>query len=248
MTIQRHPEGRASVCAATPRRGSLLLYKELVAVCAVLAAISLPAAISLDAVGHVYTDKETPTARGGVPGGAWVLTDWRGRPMGEPGMWRADGTAALPLLPTGYYHLTSGKEDATFAVVPVPEGRTFDHNSFYGIDSAQSWVSLKGSFLCPWNGGDTFRTVSDLLWRAGLPHVHDRLRWGEVNPCPGSFDYRHYMYNADLLRARGILVSGMFHDCPPWAGRLTKLPSNLNAVYTLCAHTAAAFDNRMGDL
>ena len=221
--------------------------KKLVAACTVLTVISLPAAISLDAVGHVFTDKETPTARGGAPGAAWALTDWRGRPVGESGTWRADGTAELPRLPTGYYHLRSGKEDATFAVVPVPESRTFDHDSFYGIDSAQSWVSRKGGFLCPWNGGDTFRTVSDLLWRSGLPHVRDRLSWSEVNPRPGSYDYRHYMYNADLLRARGILVSGMFHDCPTWAGKLAKLPSDLNAVYTFCAHTATAFGDRMGD-
>ena len=227
--------------------GILSAMKTTLACCAVLAALSLPAALSLDAPGHVYTDKETPSARGGASGASWTITDWRGRPVGGPGTFAADGTATLPQLPTGYYHLKSGNEDATFAVVPVPESRTFDHNSFYGIDSAQSWVSRKGGFICPWNGGDTFRTVSDLLWRSGLPHVRDRLSWGEVNPRPGWFDYKHYMYNADLLRARGILVSGMFHDCPRWAGKLTKLPSDLNAVYTFCAHTAAAFGDRMGD-
>ena len=221
--------------------------KTTLSCCAALAALSLPAALSLDAPGHVYTDKETPTARGGAPGAPWTLTDWRGRAVGDPGTWRADGTAALPQLPTGYYHLKSGSDDATFAVVPVPESRVFDHNSFYGIDSAQSWVSRKGSFVCPWNGGDTYRTVSDLLWRSGLPHVRDRLSWGEVNPRPGTLDYKYYMYNADMLRARGILVSGMFHDCPAWAGRLKRLPSDLNAVYTFCAQTAAAFGDRMGD-
>ena len=227
--------------------------------CAALAALSLPAAFSLDAPGHVYTDKETPTARGGAPGASWTITDWRGRavdgggPLGEralpggSGVWEKDGTAKLPQLPTGYYHLKSGNEDATFAVVPMPESRVFDHNSFYGIDSAQSWVSRRGSFVCPWNGGDTYRTVSDLLWRSGLPHVRERLNWGEVNPRPGTLDYKYYMYNADMLRARGILVSGMFHDCPTWAGKLKKLPSDLNAVYTFCAQTAAAFGDRMGD-
>jgi len=221
--------------------------KNLLVCCAALSAISLPAAISLDAVGHVYTDKETPFARGGAPRTSWTLTDWRGRPVGESGTWNADGTSPLPTLPTGYYHLKSGADDATFAVVPVPESRTFDHDSFYGIDSAQSWVSRKGSFLCPWNGGDTYRTVSDLLWRTGLPHVRDRLRWSEVNKEPDSLDYSYYMYNADMLRARGILVSGMFHDAPEWAGKLTKLPADLNAVYTFCSRTVAAFGDRMGD-
>ena len=215
--------------------------------CAALAALSLPAAISLGAPGHVYTDAEAPAAHGGAPGATWALVDWRGRPVGASGTFGADGTATLPRLPTGYYHLKSGSDDATFAVVPEPESRVFDSNSFYGIDSAQSWVSRKGGFICPWNGGDTFRTVSDLIRLAGLPHVRDRLSWREVNPRPGALDYRHYMYNADMLRARGILVSGMFHDAPKWAGRLQKLPSDLNAVYAFCAQTAAAFGDRMGD-
>jgi len=224
------------------------VFKIAVATSAILiAARPLFAAISLDAAGHVYTDKETPSARGGIPGATWTITDWRGRPVGESGTWRADGTAALPQLPTGYYHLKSGQEDATFAVVPVPESRVFDHGSFYGIDSAQSWVSCKGNFICPWNGGDTYRTVSDLLRRSGLPHVRDRLSWSDVNPQPDRLDYSYYMYNADMLRARGILVSGMFHDAPKWVGKLKKLPSDLNAVFTFCSRTSAAFGDRMGD-
>ena len=234
------------------------MKKYLFACGAVLAALPICAAITLDAPGHVYTDKETTVARGGVANTPWTITDWRGRTLSEgrdrarpsrlaSGVWEADGTAVLPKLPTGYYHLKSGNEDVTFAVVPAPESRVFDHDSFYGIDSAQSWVSRRGNFLCPWNGGDTYRTVSDLLRLSGLPHVRERLSWGEVNPKPGSFDYKYYMYNANLLKDRGILVSGMFHDAPKWAGKLTKLPSDLNAVYAFCAHTSAAFGDRMGD-
>ena len=247
------------VPAVTPRRGALL-YKEkvkhgkalagiLILRCAVLLSIPLSASVVFDAPGHVYTDKETPFARGGVPGVSWVLTDWRGRPVvqGPSGTWRADGTATLPQLPTGYYHLKSGDEDTTFAVVPVPEGRNFDHSSFYGIDSAQSGISHKGCFVCPWNGGDTYRTVSDLIWRTGIPHARERLRWEDVNRQPEVLDYRHFMYNANMLRARSILVSGLFHDAPPWAGRLTRLPSDLNATYTFCSRVAAAFGDRMGD-
>ena len=59
--------------------------KNLLACCAALAALSLPAAISLDATGHVYTDKETPSARGGAPGASWTLTDWRGRAVDRCG-------------------------------------------------------------------------------------------------------------------------------------------------------------------
>ena len=232
----------------TSRKLRLSIPSLLVA--AVLAAPLLQAAIRLDAPGHVYTDWERPTASGGVPGAAYELTDWRGRPVDSPGATGAfneNGVAALPQLPTGYFHLKSGGEDATLAVVPVPESRVFDHDSPIGIDSAQSWVSRPGTFICPWNGGDSWRTVSDLLWRSGIPHVRERLRWSEVNPETNTYNWSYYMYNADMLRARGILVSGMFHDAPKWSAPLRKLPSDLNAVHTFCARVAAAFGDRMGD-
>ena len=31
--------------------------------------------------------------------------------------------------------------------------------------------------------------------------VHDVINWGEVNPRPGTLDYKYYMYNADMLRS-----------------------------------------------
>ena len=39
----------------------------------------LPASIVFNAPGHVYTDIETPTACGGVPGATYRLSDWLGR-------------------------------------------------------------------------------------------------------------------------------------------------------------------------
>ena len=89
--------------------------------------------------------------------------------------------------------------------------------------------------------------MSDLIWRMGMPHVRERLSWTGVNPQPDKLDFDNYMYNGDLLRERGILISGLVHDCPPWAAKLQKLPSDLNAVFTFCSKTAAAFGNRMGD-
>lgn len=204
------------------------------------------AKIVLEAPGHVYTDREVASAAGGSAGSPWALTDWRGE-IRATGTFAHSGQATFGKLPVGYYHVKSGEEDATFAVVPVPESRVFDHESFYGVDSAQSWVSRLGSFTCPWYGNDTYRLVSDLLWRTGLPHVRERLSATEVNPEPGKYDYKYYMYNADMLRARGILVSGMFHDVPQYMDRIEKLPRDLAALYAFCRDTATAFGDRMGD-
>ena len=233
------------------------------------------AAVVLDVPGHVAVEGAAVIAHGGEPGAAWTLADWRGRPVKVFGVFDADGSATLPPLPCGYYTLlghsstpplthsstnqltTERARLATLAVVAPPSlvtrhsslvtNEPAQAGSFYAVDSAQSWVSRPGNFSCPWNDGDSFRTVSDLIALAGLPHVRDRLSWGGVNPNPGVFDYGHYMRNADMLQERGILLSGMFHDAPQWAGRIQKLPSDLNAVYDFCSATAAAFGDRMGD-
>ncbi len=217
---------------------------------------SATAAVTFDAPGHVCVEGAAPAARGGKAGSAWTLLDWRGAPTGFGGKFDARGETALPRLPAGYYRLAgepaitaSGPREpdvlATIAVVSAPEDLARPASQFYGVDSAQSWVSSPGSFACPWNGGDTFRTVSDLVRLAGFPHVRERMRWGEVEKAPGAFDYGKYMYNADLLRERGVAVLGMFHDCPPWAGPIRRLPSRLDVVYDSCKRLAADFGDRM---
>ena len=282
-------------------RPSLVTRHSSLVIASIVTAVALATAsanaVTMDAPGHVAVEGSAVTARGGEPGAAWTLVDWRGRPTGVGGVFGEDGAAVLPPLPCGYYRMvsarstppvasgdspllegacivgqsplregggperaggsTAGTNLATLAVVAPPSlvtrhsslvtNEPAQAGSFYGVDSALSWISSPGAFACPWNGGDTFRTVSDLIALAGLPHVRDRLSWSGVNPKPGVFDYGLYMRNADLLHERGTLISGMFHDAPEWAGRIRRLPSNLNAVYDFCAATAAAFGDRMGD-
>ena len=212
------------------------------------AATCIRAAVVFDAPGHVCAEGNAPLARGASAGSEWTLCDWRGRTLAAGIAASADGVISLSPLPAGYYHLRCGAEDATFAVVPRPEGGPVDWSSFYGVDSAQSGISRQGAFLCPWNGGDTFRTVSDLIRLVGVPHVRERLRWREVDRGPDRPPVLgHYLHNARLLYDRGMLVSGMFHDAPDWAGRCVKLPLDLNAVHRFCSQIAVGFGERMGD-
>lgn len=226
--------------------------------CAAFSAQPLRATVVLDAPGHVVIEGHSANATRGKPGEQFFIVDWRGRPIGIRGAFDGGGNAVLPPLPTGYYALEAASEDgtdaarrpiATFAVVPPPESRVMDRASFYGVDSAQSGISKKGKFLCPWNNGDTFRTVSDLIALAGVPHVRDRDRWADVNPEPDVFAFGGSVpkYNAELLRERGILVSGLFCAAPAWAEKIHKLPANLNEVFSACARVAAEFGDCMGD-
>ncbi|MBR4611638.1 MAG: hypothetical protein IKO40_02880, partial [Kiritimatiellae bacterium] len=73
-------------------------------------------------------------------------------------------------------------------------------------------------------------------------------RWGEVQPSPDQPpDFSRLLASADLFHERGISLSGCFHDCPGWAGRIQKLPGDLNALYDFCQETATAFGDRMED-
>ena len=176
----------------------------------------------------------------------WTLSDWRGRVL-DSGRFGYRGLANLGCRPVGYYSIKSESHRATFAVVPPIESRCRNADSFYGVDSAQSWVSRPGNFDCPWHEGDTYRLVSDLIERTGLAHVRERLSASDTNPRPGVYDYKWYRYNADLLHARGILISGIFHDVPAYMGRIRKLPRDLAALSAFCRETARAFGACMGD-
>lgn len=222
---------------------------EALAVAVAVLSCRLAASLVMDAPGHVCVEGTRPILRGDGLVESIMLKDWRDRPVGHPIAWRADGTVELPALPSGYYRIACGGVSTTLAVVSrLPQRTRASADAFYAVDSAQSGISVKGSFFCPWNDGDTFRTVSDLIELAGVRHVRDRLRWRTVNPAPGiDPEYSFFMHNAELLHERGVSVSGVFHDCPRWATHLKKLPSDLNAVYEFCRQTACAFGNRMGD-
>ena len=44
----------------------------------------------------------------------------------------------------------------TFAVVVDPKTRPQSSHSFFGVDSAQSWLASPGNFACPYYDGDSY--------------------------------------------------------------------------------------------
>jgi hypothetical protein len=212
--------------------------------------------IATDAPGTVFIDHESPSfyATIDLPQARYVLKDWLGAELAQ-GVWpeKAGDKLSLAPLPPGYYYLETSHAATpqfppfSFAVVIDPATRVVNHDAYFAMDSAQSWVARSGAFDCPYYDGDSYLLVSELLARAGIYHVRERLRWSEVNPSPELYDYSYYMTNADYLQERNIVVSGMYHDSPRWAKPLIKLPSDLLATYTFAKHAAEAFGDRMGN-
>ena len=216
----------------------------------------LDPAIVTDAPGNVFFQGDKPVLQmtTAVKGLSYTLLDWHGKTL-QSGDWPQDGTEplTLPALPNGYYIVnTTNKADVAipsfnFTIIPHPSTRKYPHDSFFAVDSAQSWLAARGRFDCRWYDGDTYRLVSDLIAWAGFPHVRERLTWGGVNSKRDEFKYGVFMENADLLKERNVLISGMFHDAPGWTDNPQGIPRDLAGVFMSCKRLAKDFGDRMGD-
>ena len=209
------------------------------------------------APGTVFTEQEPLkfTLRDGfqVPC-EYVVRDWQGKEVAN-GTWPDEGRGELNLdaLPLGYYTLTLDSPAMDFdgvrgfGIVVDPGARKRNPESFFAMDTAQSWLGRAGAENTrhPYNG---FETISELCRRAGLEIVRERLSWSECEPQPGEFTWKQYMENADLLSERGVKVSGMYHNCPNWArSHSEKLPDDLVATYRFAARAAKDFEGKMAD-
>lgn len=189
------------------------------------------------------------------PSLTYSVKNWRGKEIFQ-GSWPENGKQKLNLgkLQPGYYTVSTKNassqvlKDVNFTVVIDPKTRVFDPNSFFAVDTAQSWLARPGAFECPYFDGDSYKLVSELVYLAGIPHVRERLAWRHVQERRGSpLKLSYYGRNAQLLKERGITISGMFHDSPGWADKLEKLPGNLVDVYNFCRDVSREFGDCMGD-
>ncbi|MBS1369467.1 MAG: hypothetical protein HPZ91_05860 [Lentisphaeria bacterium] len=182
----------------------------------------------------------------------WTLRNWKGELL-RTGTWPQDGTRELRLasLPNGYYTLELASDRQafdgfrSFAVVPDPAEKPRNPEMYFAMDSAQSWLARpdRANSRHP---GDAYETVSEVARRAGLKMVRERMSWSECEPSPGKFDWKQYMANAALLAERGVRVSGMYHNAPPWAKtNTTHLPGDLVATYNFAKKLAETFRGKM---
>lgn len=214
------------------------------------------AAVTVAAPGAVFTQGEPldfslDAAAGPV---TWSLADWQGKEL-RSGNWPDGGRGKLTLaaLPDGYYMLTLQSPGTkfhgfrSFAVVPDPKTRRRNPDTYFALDSAQSWIAAANPEN-PRHPQDGFSTVSEVARRAGLEIVRDRLRWRACEPEPGQYSWGAHMTNADELSSRGIKISGTYHDAPQWAKNGTGLlPTDLLATYRFAKKLSETFKGKMND-
>jgi hypothetical protein len=184
----------------------------------------------------------------------WILTDWQGKEL-RSGDWPEDGKGKLNLaaLPNGYYMLKLKSSNVkfngfrSFAVTPDPKTRLRNPDTYFALDSAQSWIAAANPEN-PRHPQDGFATVSEVARRAGLEIVRDRLRWKTCEPSQGKYSWGAYMTNAEELNKRGVKISSTYHDAPSWAKNGTGLlPTDLLATYNFAKKLSETFKGKMND-
>ena len=234
-------------------RQALILLSFLYVAAAAFAACDTADAISAAAPGAVFLQGE-PLEFKLKPHTAaperWTLKNWKDEVV-RTGDWPDKGMLALAALPNGYYklELAAGGAGFTgfrdFVVIPDPVKRPANPDMFFAMDTAQSWLARPD----PKNQRqpeNAYEVVSEVARRAGLQMVRERLSWNGTEPVPGQFNWGQYKTNADLLAARGIRISGMYHDAPKWAKiNSERLPADLVATYNFAKKLAEVFQGRM---
>ncbi len=178
---------------------------------------------------------------------AWIVRDWRGREAAR-GEVALDGTIALDPLPPGYYYLALATNNwplatsHSFCVVTTNRCRSAD--SFFATDSGLSGCSRRGSYDCPWYGGDCWHVTAELLGKCGLVHTRERLEWGPfIEPQKGKRDFSRYLASARAMKENGVVSTGIFHDVPPWLRRKgVSFADDLVELYRFMEDAARTFD------
>lgn len=112
--------------------------------------------------------------------------------------------------------------------------------TFFAADSAFSQCARPGQFACT---GSPYELVASRLKNCGITHTRERLIWGRMNPAPDVYDFSFYKTNALILKANGVVSTGLFGDAPGWTnGRKgCKLPQDLMAVYRFMRRAVPEF-------
>ncbi len=175
----------------------------------------------------------------GAPQATFAVRDYDGHEVSSgQSRPKGDGAAvALPALGPGYYELTCRAEGAevtaSFGVLRSREGPPAQDWPL-AVDGATAWLARPHQW----------QPLAEMLRRAGIGWVRERLSWGEVNPQPDKLDWGKYDTVAETFSAAGIRVYQIFHDSPGWThpkGKHTRCPDDLREVYKFTKAAGAHF-------
>jgi len=224
--------------------------KRVAALAAAVFAVALAASakITTDAPLWAYTEGERVTFSNDAPAGVeWVLRDWRGREVRRGG-WPRSGVLSLDPLDCGYYTAECRSADGAtekFSFGVFAKNPCRDPDSYFAVDAAFSQCSARGTFYCPWYGGDTLRAVAELMGKCGITHNRERTWWQHVAfRAPDRYDPRIFLRNQKLLADNGSAVIGFFSAGPLWTKKTNVIPDDFAEFYRYAAMAATTFKGK----
>ncbi len=162
----------------------------------------------------------------------WNITNYWGRAVTAGTLTVADAndTINLPVrLPRGFYQVDFPSTGQKFGVVSLaahhgPAGH------FFSIDSALSWLVNHPATRQAVRAG-----MIKILRRSGIGLSRERLRWSQINPAPGKFDWNkdcQYGRLAGDYFHNGVRMLQILGSAPAWS----QVPSSgrypINLVQT----------------
>ena len=173
---------------------------------------------------------------------SWCLNDWKGNLICSGSIGSASQSElTVPVQQNGYYrlHFTDKGNQVEgffpFAVLPDPKDRRKNPDSYFSIDTAQSFFGRKNS-----------DTLSELAYRAGMDIVRDRMIWTKINPQKGQYNWSYFLQNMETLQQRGISLVNGYHDAPKWARtRSHTLPDDLLDCYQFAKVAAQTCEGKV---
>lgn len=180
----------------------------------------------------------------------WRLLDAERQVVSEGAMTGTKEPVALGRLGTGWYRLEFG-DNAEFAAVSgwttlaalTPLRSRVGTDSPIAVDAATAWFA-RGDEV-------TQRYFASLAALAGVSWVRDRLRWGEIQPAPGSLAAGRTTYDtsAEAQADAGLRVLQVFHDTPDWARESgasgSRFAGDLRHVFRSAESLARRFKGRV---
>jgi len=160
----------------------------------------------------------------------WRVRDWQGNVVNEGVLPAGARHLEIEDVEPGYFELeVKGEREVRwqkpvpFATVIPPERRSFNPDSPFAVDSAQSWLAAKGHRGNKLDPENPLEVISDLTRLAGVPMIRDRMNWSDrTHPAPDRFDWEPFDANATALAQRGIQVYSLYESfknrpAPAWS-------------------------------
>ncbi len=173
-------------------------------------------------------------------------------------------TLTLEGLECGYYTVlvtaksVSGMLEHTYAKIAVIRRTevTEPDKSPFGVDAFLSWrfPMTDAPATSEHNAAAAYSRAVELMKRAGVSWVRDRIAWSHVQPEPNSWDYGRYNTAQRIQSDAGLRVLQVFHDCVPWASEMRRgdneyrkkfPPKNLMTLYDFFLKTANHYEEEV---